>query len=78
MGAKGPLAIVTPAEFRERTSLAMSSRSGTTAAVDKAYDNYVRRLMDSSAWGEHRARYWLDAARYADTHGFEVACRRPQ
>lgn len=36
---------------------------------DKAYDNYVRRLMDSSAWGEHRARFWLDAARYADTHG---------
>jgi hypothetical protein len=25
--------------------------------------------MDSSQWGEHRARYWLDAARYADTHG---------
>ncbi len=20
-------------------------------------------------WGEHRGRYWLDAARYADTHG---------
>ena len=25
--------------------------------------------MDSPHWGEHRARYWLDAARYADTHG---------
>ena len=25
--------------------------------------------MTSPAWGEHRARYWLDAARYADTHG---------
>ncbi|MGA0134822.1 MAG: DUF1553 domain-containing protein, partial [Opitutales bacterium] len=23
----------------------------------------------SPAYGEHRARYWLDAARYADTHG---------
>ena len=21
------------------------------------------------SWGEHRGRYWLDAARYADTHG---------
>ncbi len=30
---------------------------------------YIRRLMDSPAWGEHRARFWLDAARYADTHG---------
>ena len=25
--------------------------------------------MASKAYGEHRARYWLDAARYADTHG---------
>ncbi|HXG46300.1 MAG TPA: DUF1549 domain-containing protein, partial [Methylomirabilota bacterium] len=33
------------------------------------YEKLVRRLMDSPAWGEHRARYWLDAARYADTHG---------
>ena len=23
-------------------------------------------------WGEHRARYWLDAARYADTHGYPL------
>jgi hypothetical protein len=34
-----------------------------------AVSEWVDRLMDSSAWGEHRARYWLDAARYADTHG---------
>ncbi|MBX3733671.1 MAG: DUF1553 domain-containing protein [Verrucomicrobiae bacterium] len=33
------------------------------------YERYVRRLMDSPQWGEHRGRYWLDAARYADTHG---------
>lgn len=25
--------------------------------------------MESPHWGEHRARTWLDAARYADTHG---------
>ncbi|MBW3540482.1 MAG: DUF1553 domain-containing protein [Planctomycetes bacterium] len=34
-----------------------------------AYEALVDRLLESSAWGEHRARYWLDAARYADTHG---------
>jgi hypothetical protein len=34
-----------------------------------AYERYVNRLLDLPAWGEHRARYWLDAARYADTHG---------
>jgi len=33
------------------------------------YANYVEKLMRSPAWGEHRGRYWLDAARYADTHG---------
>ena len=34
-----------------------------------AYEKYVDRLMATPQWGEHRARYWLDAARYADTHG---------
>ena len=33
------------------------------------YERYVDRLMRSPHWGEHRGRYWLDAARYADTHG---------
>ena len=34
-----------------------------------AYEQFVDNLMNSEAWGEHRARYWLDVARYADTHG---------
>jgi hypothetical protein len=34
-----------------------------------AYERYVHRLLQSPHWGEHRGRYWLDAARYADTHG---------
>src|SRR5205807_2195669 len=34
-----------------------------------AYEKYVDRLLKSPHWGEHRGRYWLDAARYADTHG---------
>jgi mono/diheme cytochrome c family protein len=33
------------------------------------YEKYVTKLMDSPHWGEHRGRYWLDYARYADTHG---------
>ena len=36
---------------------------------DKAVSEWTDRLMASPAWGEHRARYWLDAARYGDTHG---------
>ena len=35
-----------------------------------AYAKLVDRLLQSPRWGEHRARYWLDAARYADTHGY--------
>ena len=34
-----------------------------------AYERYVDHLLKSPHWGEHRGRYWLDAARYADTHG---------
>lgn len=34
-----------------------------------AYEKLVDTLMKSPQWGEHRGRYWLDAARYADTHG---------
>ncbi|HMC90624.1 MAG TPA: DUF1549 domain-containing protein, partial [Gemmataceae bacterium] len=33
------------------------------------YERYVDKLLKSPHWGEHRGRYWLDAARYADTHG---------
>ena len=35
----------------------------------QAYEKLVDRLLASPAWGEHRTRYWLDYARYADTHG---------
>ena len=37
--------------------------------ADNAYEKLVDKLMSSPRYGEHRARYWLDAARYADTHG---------
>jgi len=33
------------------------------------FEKFVDELMASKQWGEHRGRYWLDAARYADTHG---------
>ncbi|MEZ5355930.1 MAG: DUF1553 domain-containing protein [Bryobacteraceae bacterium] len=41
-------------------------------ASPEAYETQVERYMNSPRWGEHRARYWLDAARYADTHGIHV------
>ncbi len=38
-------------------------------AAPGAYERVVDRLLASPRFGEHRARYWLDYARYADTHG---------
>jgi mono/diheme cytochrome c family protein len=35
----------------------------------QAYEHVVDRLLAKPAYGEQRARYWLDYARYADTHG---------
>ena len=34
-----------------------------------AYERMVDRYLASPHYGEHRARYWLDAARYGDTNG---------
>lgn len=36
---------------------------------DAALSEWIDKLMQKPTWGEHRARYWLDAARYGDTHG---------
>jgi mono/diheme cytochrome c family protein len=38
-------------------------------ASTNAYEQVVDRLLASPRYGEHRARYWLDYVRYADTHG---------
>lgn len=37
-----------------------------------AYERYVDRLLQRDSWGEHRTRYWLDYARYGDTHGIHI------
>ena len=39
---------------------------------DKAYEGLVEQFLESEHWGEHRARYWLDVARYGDTHGIHI------
>ena len=38
----------------------------------KAYESMIDRYLASPHFGENRARYWLDAARYGDTHGIHV------
>ena len=41
-----------------------------------AYGRLVDELLASSRYGEHQARYWLDAVRYGDTHGLHLDNRR--
>ena len=38
----------------------------------QAYERVVDRLLASPHYGEHMGRYWLDAARYGDTHGLHL------
>lgn len=43
---------------------------------EKAYEQFVDRLLSSPGYGEHQARYWLDAIRYGDTHGLHLDNKR--
>lgn len=38
----------------------------------QAYELVVDRLLASPHYGEHMARFWLDAVRYGDTHGLHL------
>ncbi len=38
----------------------------------EAYEAVVDRLLESPHYGEHQARFWLDAVRYGDTHGLHL------
>src|SRR5262249_27249937 len=42
----------------------------------RAYATVVDRLLASPRYGEHMARFWLDAARYGDTHGLHLDAYR--
>ena len=41
-----------------------------------AYEKLVDRLLQSPRFGEQMARYWLDGARYADSHGYHIDSER--
>jgi hypothetical protein len=42
-----------------------------------AYERLVDRLLASPRYGERMAQQWLDAARYADSHGYQTDGERP-
>jgi hypothetical protein len=63
-----------------RLSFALTGLPPTPAELDAfladtaadAYEKQVERLLASPHHGEEMARHWLDAARYADTHGLHL------
>jgi len=62
-----------------RLSLDLTGLPPSIAEVDafladrspNAYEKLVDRLLASPHYGERWGRHWLDAARYADTNGYE-------
>ncbi len=44
----------------------------TKNPTDAEYEKIVDELLASKTYGEQQARLWLDAVRYADTHGIHI------
>ena len=73
-----------PATLLRRASLSLTGLLPTPEEIrqletDKkpgAYERAIDRLLASERYGEHQARYWLDAVRYGDTHGLHVDSER--
>ncbi|MEC8989112.1 MAG: DUF1549 domain-containing protein, partial [Verrucomicrobiota bacterium] len=69
-----------------RATLDLTGLPPTLAAVKAfvtdtshdAYEQLIDRLLASPRYGEHMAKAWLDAARYADTNGFQADRTRNQ
>lgn len=63
-----------------RAALDLTGLPPASAAVEafaadpsaNAYERYLERLLASPRYGEHLAAMWLDAARYADTNGYQT------
>ncbi len=57
-----------PPSPEETQAFLEAAATDVQAAVESAAD----KLLAGSASAEHFARHWLDAARYADTHGIHI------
>jgi mono/diheme cytochrome c family protein len=63
-----------------RVTLDLTGLPPTLAEIDAfladrkpgAYERVVDRLLGSARYGEHMARFWLDLARFGDTHGMHL------
>ena len=81
---------ITPSPEADRTtlirrlSLDLLGLPPTPAEVDEflgdrgadAYERLVERLLASPHYGERWGRWWLDAARYADSNGYSIDAPR--
>lgn len=81
------LTLAPPADLRtraRRAALVLTGLPPEPAWVEQlvrderpnAFEIYIDRLLASPRYGEHQARYWLDAVRYGDTHGLHLDNRR--
>ena len=69
-----------PARLLRRVTLDLTGLPPTPAVIaaflrdpsPAAYDRAVDRLLTTDASAEHFSRQWLDAVRYADTHGIHI------
>jgi hypothetical protein len=59
-------------EMQEAGRVDHSVEPASTAALDATYLRWVDRLLDSPHYGERMAVDWLDAARFADSNGYQV------
>jgi hypothetical protein len=66
-----------PGRLIRRLALDLTGLPPTIEEVEQfergeiSYPALVERYLASPHYGEHRARFWLDAARYSDTHGLQ-------
>ena len=83
-----PAGIADASQLARRMSFGLTGLPPSFASVQRfaktfqhdsrnAVKNYAKELMNSSAYGEHFGRQWLDVARYADTAGFANDFSRP-
>ncbi len=71
-----------PLRWLRRVTLDLTGLPPTTQAIadfeaalqtsgERAYEAATDSLLDAAAFGEHMAVAWLDAARYADSYGYQ-------
>ena len=75
-----PAAPAAPRTLARRAALDLTGLPPTHGMVQEfiedpaadAYEKLLDRLLASASYGEHLAGLWLDAARYADTNGYQT------